>query len=112
MEWLVAFRDAATAWLPLLFAILLVLMLYVLWRTLQVMPRVTPAKTVTATSLVTWNDVAGLEEAKEELREGADFLRTRSASGRAARGSRKEFCSTARREPARPCSPRRSRTQR
>src|SRR5437588_3348651 len=74
MEWLVGFRDAATAWLPLLFVILLVLMLYVLWRTLQVMPRVTPAKTVTSTSLVTWNDVAGLEEAKDELREVADFL--------------------------------------
>src|SRR5919206_5043502 len=72
---LVIFRDAAGPWLPLLFAIVLVLMVYVLWRTLQVMPRVTPAKTVTSTALVTWNDVAGLEEAKEELREVADFLR-------------------------------------
>src|ERR687885_184280 len=72
---LVIFRDAAGPWLPLLFAVLLVLMLYVLWRTLEVMPRVTAAKTVTETTRVTWADVAGLEEAKEELEEVVDFLR-------------------------------------
>src|ERR671933_2294225 len=75
MEWLVAFRDAAAAWLPLLFAVLLILMVSVLWRTLQVMPRVTAAKTVTSTSPVAWSDVAGLEEVKEELHEVVDFLR-------------------------------------
>jgi cell division protease FtsH len=75
MGWLIAFRDGAAAWLPLLFAFLLILMLYVLWRTLQVMPRVTAAKTVTSTTKVTWDDVAGLEEAKAELAEVVDFLR-------------------------------------
>jgi cell division protease FtsH len=75
MHWLVTFRDAASAWLPLLFAVLLILMVYVLWRTLQVMPRVTAVKTVTSTSPVSWSEVAGLEEAKEELAEVVDFLR-------------------------------------
>src|ERR687886_735710 len=75
MDWLVVFRDAVAAWLPLIFAVLLVLMVYILWRTLQVMPRVTAAKTIVANSSVTWNDVAGLEEAKEELAEVVDFLR-------------------------------------
>src|SRR3954464_10171052 len=75
MGWLIDFRNGAADWLPLLFAILLVLMVYVLWRTLQVMPRVTAAKTVTATTKVSWADVAGLEEAKGELEEVVDFLR-------------------------------------
>jgi len=75
MGWLIAFRDGASDWLPILFALLLILMVYVLWRTLEVMPRVTAAKTVTANSRVTWGDVAGLEEAKQELEEVVDFLR-------------------------------------
>jgi cell division protease FtsH len=75
MEWLVAFRDAIAAWLPLIFTILLLMIVYVLWRTLQVMPRVTAAKTIVGKTSVTWGDVAGLDEAKEELREVVDFLR-------------------------------------
>src|ERR687883_902594 len=82
MEWLVAFRDAAAAWLPLLFAVLLTLMVYILWRTLQVMPRVTAAKTISADSNVSWDDVAGLDEAKEELHEVIDFLRDPVRFGR------------------------------
>src|SRR5213595_3219943 len=82
MEWLVVLRDEVAAWLPLLFAILLVLMVYILWRTLQVMPRVTAAKTMVGSSSVTWNDVAGLEEAKEELAEVVEFLRDPERFGR------------------------------
>src|SRR5213080_3163434 len=82
MDWLVVLRDEVAAWLPLLFAILLVLMVYILWRTLQVMPRVTAAKTMIGTSSVTWNDVACLEEAKEELAEVVDFLRDPERFGR------------------------------
>src|SRR5881398_2354127 len=74
MDWLVVFRDEFAAWLPLLFAVLLLLMVYILWRTLQVMPKVTAAKTITSDSNVSWDDVAGLDEAKEELHEVIDFL--------------------------------------
>ena len=74
-DWLVFFRDGIAAWLPLFFAVLLVLMVYILWRTLQVMPRVTAAKTITSDSNVTWSDVAGLDEAKAELHEVVDFVR-------------------------------------
>ena len=62
MDWLVFFRDGIAAWLPLFFAVLLVLMVYILWRTLQVMPRVTAAKTITSDARVSWDDVAGLDE--------------------------------------------------
>jgi len=82
MDWLVVLRDEVAAWLPLLFAILLVLMVYILWRTLQVMPRVTAAKTMVGSSSVTWNDVAGLDEAKEELAEVVEFLRDPERFGR------------------------------
>ena len=75
-------RDEVAAWLPLLFALLLILMVYILWRTLQVMPRVTAAKTIVADSSVTWDEVAGLEEAKEELAEVVDFLRDPVRFGR------------------------------
>jgi cell division protease FtsH len=82
MDWLVFFRDGIAAWLPLFFAVLLVLMVYILWRTLQVMPRVSAAKTIVATSTVSWDDVAGLDEAKEELAEVVDFLREPERFGR------------------------------
>src|SRR5262245_61373153 len=79
---LVFIRDGIAAWLPLFFAVLLVLMVYILWRTLQVMPRVSAAKTITSNSTVTWDDVAGLDEAKEELHEVVDFLRDPVRFGR------------------------------
>ncbi len=82
MDWLVVFRDEFAAWLPLLFAVLLLLMVYILWRTLQVMPKVTAAKTITSDSNVSWDDVAGLDEAKEELHEVIDFLRDPVRFGR------------------------------
>jgi len=82
MGWLVVLRDEIGAWLPVFFAVLLILMVYILWRTLQVMPRVTAAKTITSGSSVTWSDVAGLDEAKEELAEVIDFLRDPERFGR------------------------------
>src|SRR5919197_1350977 len=82
MDWLVVLRDEVANWLPLLFAGLLILMVYILWRTLQVMPRVTAAKTIVADSSVTWDEVAGLEEAKDELAEVVDFLRDPARFGR------------------------------
>src|SRR2546430_2443470 len=82
MDWLVVFRDEFANWLPLVFTIVLLLMVYILWRTLQVMPRVTAAKTVVGKSSVTWQEVAGLEEAKEELAEVVDFLRDPVRFGR------------------------------
>ena len=57
-------------------------MVYILWRTLQVMPRVKAARTLTSDSNVSWDDVAGLDEAKGELREVIDFLTEPERFGR------------------------------
>src|SRR5947209_331466 len=64
---------AALTWLPVLF---FGLICYLLWRTVQMMPRVKPAQLRTESSAsVSWSDVAGAEEAKAELLEVVDFLR-------------------------------------
>jgi cell division protease FtsH len=63
----------ALIWLPLL---MFALIIYLLWRTLQVMPRVQPKHAnATSKSSVTWDEVAGLEEARDEMQEIVDFLR-------------------------------------
>jgi cell division protease FtsH len=63
----------ALTWLPLVFFGLII---YLLWRTLQYMPRVKPQSVeASSSSSVTWEDVAGVEEAKAELQEVVDFLR-------------------------------------
>jgi cell division protease FtsH len=60
-------------WLPLFFFGFII---YLLWRTLQLMPRVKPTEVHAGSSAsVTWKDVAGAEEVKAELQEVVDFLR-------------------------------------
>jgi cell division protease FtsH len=62
----------AITWLPILFMGLLV---YLVWRTLKLMPRTKPQQiTPGSKSSVTWDQVAGVEETKEELREVVEFL--------------------------------------
>jgi cell division protease FtsH len=72
-EWLHELGQYALTWLPLIFFGLII---YLLWRTLQFMPRVKP-QSIEASSggTVTWDDVAGAEEAKAELQEVVDFLK-------------------------------------
>jgi cell division protease FtsH len=66
----------ATNWLPLAFFLLMVFIAFVLWRTLKVMPRVSPTRVdPRSRSAVSWDDVAGVEEARAELMEVVDFLR-------------------------------------
>ena len=76
MDWLLAFRDGFAAWLPVLFGVMLVLMVWLMWRMLKVMPQVKPAEVDTRSrSAVTWEDVAGVNEVRAELQEVVDFLR-------------------------------------
>jgi len=62
-------------WLPIIFFGIII---WLLLRTMQYMPRVKPAQVERdTTEAVSWSDVAGVDEAKEELEEVVDFLRDR-----------------------------------
>jgi cell division protease FtsH len=63
-------------WLPVFFFVLMCFVVWLLWKTVKLMPRVKPVQiTPGSATSVTWDDVAGLDEAKEELQEIVDFLR-------------------------------------
>jgi cell division protease FtsH len=67
-----AIAGAALTWLPLVFFALII---YLLWRSLSLMPRVKPTEVVPdSKSSVTWEDIAGVDEAAAELQEVVDFL--------------------------------------
>jgi cell division protease FtsH len=64
--------EYALTWLPLVF---LGLIVYLIWRTLQFMPRVKPQQVEPdSKSSVRWDDIAGVDEAAKELQEVVDFL--------------------------------------
>ena len=66
----------ALTWLPLGFFVLTGFIVVLLWRTLKLMPRVSPKHVpADSKSSVTWDDVAGVEEVRAELMEVVDFLR-------------------------------------
>src|SRR5438477_8106782 len=75
-NWFHQAADFATTWLPLAFFFILVLTAYLLWKTVGMMPRVKPQHTESGSkSSVSWEDVAGVEEVREELMEVVEFLR-------------------------------------
>ncbi len=75
-SWLHAIPAVAERWLPLMFFLCMVAIVYLLWRTLQVMPRVRPNHVEPGSrGSVRLADVAGVVEAKAELQEVIDFLR-------------------------------------
>jgi cell division protease FtsH len=75
-NWLHSAADFATTWLPLAFFLLIVFMAWVLWKTVGMMPRTTPANLTKGTrSQTSWADVAGVEEVRGELMEVVEFMR-------------------------------------
>src|SRR5947208_2708734 len=67
---LIEFRDGFALWLPLLFGVMLIVMVWLMWRMLKLMPQVKPAEVDTKSkSAVTWADVAGVDEVRAELQE-------------------------------------------
>jgi cell division protease FtsH len=71
IEW-IEIERWVTIWLPILFMGALV---YLVWRTLKLMPRTKPQQiSPRSASSVNWEDIAGVEETKDELREVVEFL--------------------------------------
>jgi cell division protease FtsH len=69
-------QNFALNWLPVMFFVMMCFVAYLLWRTMKLLPRVKPTQISPGSdSAVTWDEVAGLDEAKEELREVVEFLR-------------------------------------
>src|SRR5919201_139874 len=67
------FENQLTVWGPL---VLMAALVYLVWRTLKLMPRTKPQQiTPKSASSVTWDEIAGVEETKEELQEVVEFLR-------------------------------------
>ncbi len=65
-------NDVLIPWAPVL---LLAVIVYFMWRTLKLMPRTKPQEiSPRSKSAITWGDIAGVEETKDELREVVDFL--------------------------------------
>jgi cell division protease FtsH len=69
-------QEFSLNWLPVMFFVLMLVIVYLLWRTLKLMPGVRPQEiSPGSSSSVSWAQVAGLDEAKEELQEVVEFLR-------------------------------------
>jgi cell division protease FtsH len=75
-SWLHDIPSIAERWLPLMFFLCMVAIVYLLWRTLAVMPRVRPTHVQPGSrQSVSLDVVAGVTEAKAELQEVIDFLK-------------------------------------
>jgi cell division protease FtsH len=65
-------KDFVITWVPVMF---LGLIVYFMWRTLGLMPKTKPQEIrARSKSAVRWDDVAGIDETKDELREVVEFL--------------------------------------
>jgi cell division protease FtsH len=70
-------RDFANNWQSVFAILFMVALVFVLWRTLRLMPQTKPVEIKPEANLeVGWEDIAGVDEAKAELREVVDFLRS------------------------------------
>src|SRR6202165_3490435 len=69
-------QNWAYQWSPVMMMLFFAALLYLMWRTLKVMPRVKPQQIKPASNQsVSFADIAGVDEAKAELQEIVEFLR-------------------------------------
>jgi cell division protease FtsH len=69
-------QNWAVQWEPVMAILFFTALIFLMWRTLKVMPRVKPQQIKPASSqAVSFADVAGVDDAKGELQEIVEFLR-------------------------------------
>jgi cell division protease FtsH len=69
-------QDWSYQWSSVVMILFFGALIYLMWRTLKVMPRVKPQQIKPDSSQsVAWKDIAGVDEAKAELQEIVEFLR-------------------------------------
>jgi cell division protease FtsH len=69
-------QNWALDWEPVLMIVFFAVIIFVLWRTLKVMPRIKPQQIKPASNQsVSFADIAGADDAKAELQELVEFLR-------------------------------------
>jgi cell division protease FtsH len=69
-------RTFADNWQSVFAILFMIALVFVLWRTLRLMPQTKPVQLKPEANLeVGWEDIAGVDEAKAELREVVEFLR-------------------------------------
>jgi cell division protease FtsH len=69
-------QSAAYDWSPVVMILFFAALIFLMWRTLKVMPRVKPQQIKPASEqAVSFADIAGVDEAKAELEEIVEFLR-------------------------------------
>jgi cell division protease FtsH len=69
-------QNFAFSWEPVVAILFFAALIFLMWRTLKVMPRIKPQQIKPSSNRsVTFADIAGVDEAKAELQEIVDFLR-------------------------------------
>jgi len=69
-------KDFGLEWSGVFTIVFMFLICFFLWRTLKLMPRTKPVQIKPeAKSSIGWEEIAGVDEAKDELREVVEFLR-------------------------------------
>jgi cell division protease FtsH len=69
-------QNFALNWEPVLMIVFFTVLIFVMWRTLKVMPRIKPQQIKPSSGdSVSFDDIAGVDEAKAELQEIVEFLR-------------------------------------